>query len=286
MVNPQNNNFNDNELLAVLAEIERIINVTSCINVILAGDINCDFSRNSEFVNIVRNFVEQNGLKVFWSHPDANPEHFIKDIEYTFTTTRENITYASTLDHFIGNERMYGSVTEAGVIESPDNHSGHLPIYFKFDVNKLNIEVENQVYIPKPSWSKASDQQKEDFKQGLHENLLLFDSPQTCELCPSMKCDHHTNEIDEYATNICESLDLAAQASLPKAGSSKQASQGGGNAGWNEYVKPFQDESLFVNGLWKAAGSPNNGDLFIMNRNAKMQYKYAVKRLKRATYKI
>ena len=48
-----------------------------------------------------------------------------------------------------------------------------------------------------------------------------------------MKCDHHTNEIDEYATNICESLDLAAQASLPKAGSSKQASQGGGNAGWN-----------------------------------------------------
>ena len=101
-----------------------------------------------------------------------------------------------------------------------------------------------------------------------------------------MKCDHHTNEIDEYATNICESLDLAAQASLPKAGSSKQASQGGGNAGWNEYVKPFQDESLFVNGLWKAAGSPNNGDLFIMNRNAKMQYKYAVKRLKRATYKI
>jgi len=54
MVDPQNNNFNDNELLAVLAEIERIINVTSCIYVILAGDINCDFSRNSEFVNIVR----------------------------------------------------------------------------------------------------------------------------------------------------------------------------------------------------------------------------------------
>ena len=78
MVDPQNNNFNDNELLAILAEIERIINVTSCINVILAGDINCDFSRNSEFVNIIRNFVEQNGLKVFWSHPDANPEHLLK----------------------------------------------------------------------------------------------------------------------------------------------------------------------------------------------------------------
>jgi len=62
MVDPQNNNFNDNELYSLLAEIERIINVTVCRNVVLVGDINCDFARNSAFVNIVKNFINQNNL--------------------------------------------------------------------------------------------------------------------------------------------------------------------------------------------------------------------------------
>ena len=50
MVDPQNNAFNDNELLSLLAEIEQFIAISECRNVILAGDMNCDFSRNTPMV--------------------------------------------------------------------------------------------------------------------------------------------------------------------------------------------------------------------------------------------
>ena len=54
MVEPQNNNFNDNELLSLLAEIDMIVTSSNSSNLLLSGDINCDFARQSAFVNIVR----------------------------------------------------------------------------------------------------------------------------------------------------------------------------------------------------------------------------------------
>ena len=286
MVDTQNNNFNDNELYSLLAEIEGIINVSVCRNVVLVGDINCDFARNSAFVNIVKNFINQNNLKIFWSNPDENPEHLIGNINYTYSNTVENVTHASIIDHFIANDRVFYSVTEANVIDSPDNHSGHLPIYFKVNIGKLNVEVEEQLHIPRPSWNKASDQQKIEYKQGLQENLLLLNSPEICEMCASMKCQHHSLQVDEYALAICESLDSAARSHLPMSGSSRKAGQSPAVPGWNEYVKPFQDESKFWNGLWKAAGSPQYGDLYNNQMSSKMQYKYAIRRLKRASSRI
>ena len=38
--------------------------------------------------------------------------------------------------------------------------------------------------------------------------------------------------------------------------------------------------------VWRAAGCPEVGELYEINRQAKMQYKYAVRRLKRAAYNI
>ena len=58
--------------------------------------------------------------------------------------------------------------------------------------------------------------------------------------------------------------------------------------GWNEYVKPFQDESKFWFGVWKAAGCPDYGELHDIQRTTRMQYKYAVqvRRLKRTSNDI
>jgi hypothetical protein len=80
MVDPQANNFNDNDLLLLLAEIDRILSVSNCRNILLCGDINCDFSRNSNFVNVISNFIERTGLKVFWNLPDNNANHYMFDL--------------------------------------------------------------------------------------------------------------------------------------------------------------------------------------------------------------
>ena len=45
-------------------------------------------------------------------------------------------------------------------------------------------------------------------------------------------------------------------------------------AGWEEFVKPYQDESKFWFSVWVSAGKPNNGDLYRVMKQANAQYKY------------
>ena len=50
----------------------------------------------------------------------------------------------------------------------------------------------------------------------------------------------------------------------------------------NEHVKPFKSESVFWHSVWVSSGCPNRGDLYHVMKSSKLQYKYAVRRLKRA----
>ena len=43
-------NFEENELLQLLAEVRRIIDISRYQNICVQGDINCDFSRQTPFV--------------------------------------------------------------------------------------------------------------------------------------------------------------------------------------------------------------------------------------------
>ena len=70
MVDSQLENFDDNGLLQILAELNRIIGLSDCKNILLSGDLNCDFSRNTHFVNIIRDFILEKGLNIFWTMPD------------------------------------------------------------------------------------------------------------------------------------------------------------------------------------------------------------------------
>ena len=58
-----------------------------------------------------------------------------------------------------------------------------------------------------------------------------------------------------------------------------------GITGWNEYVKPYQTESKFWFWVWQSAGRPREGELFILQRNAHMQYNYSIRRLKIAQWR-
>ena len=285
MVDTQNRNYGENELLFLLAEIDRIITLTNCRNLLLVGDLNCDFSRHTHFVNTVNNYVNSKSLNIVWSLPDDNPDHNIAEVNFTYSNTINNVTHSSIIDHFIVNDRLYNALTEANVINSVDNHSSHHPIYLKFNMNMLNLEVEEQFSVPKPSWDKATPEERSTYQNTLDDLLNVVQRPDLCEECVTLQCQLHTEYIDQYATDICEAIDLAARDSLPAVGGGA-ARAGGVIPGWNEYVKPYQDESLFWDGVWKAAGSPNQGELFILHRDSKMQYKYAIRRLKRARNRI
>ena len=63
---PRTNNFDDAELLNVLEEIQYLIENSNTSSVLLAGDLNCHFGRNTRFTNIVKTFFEERNLYIFW----------------------------------------------------------------------------------------------------------------------------------------------------------------------------------------------------------------------------
>ena len=87
------------------------------------------------------------------------------------------------------------------MIIHPDNISGHLPIFCKFDMDQLNLEVQQLTSTPKSSWSKASLEQQVNYRDNLDTRLNILDSPQECNLCYTLHQNHDAS-IDKYATGI------------------------------------------------------------------------------------
>ena len=277
MCDPQTNNFDDGQLLALLGDINSVIQLSQCSNILWLGDINCDFSRNSRFVQIVSAFIEDLSLKVLWS----NPNDSVQIIDFTHSATNRGMASYSTIDHFIASPHIYNSVLEASVIHSGDNTSNHSPIYCKINIGDIDTNTESVDSKSKPSWNKASDEDKKKYINVLDEKLASIEIPD-CVECSDLHCLDHDDPMEVYSSEVLEAVDTAAQECIPLSGKS-----GGGRGsscipGWSEHVKPYQKESLFWHSVWKSAGKPNQGDLYNVMKNAKAQYKYAIRRLKKA----
>ena len=84
---------------------------------------------------------------------------------------------------------------------------------------------------------------------------------------------------------VLESMETFGKECLPAVEGSKVGKKRP-TTGWSEHVKPYQDESKFWFSVWISLGKPGYGDVYNNMRYSKNQYKYAVRRLKRAQNKI
>ena len=86
---PGTQTFDETNLDVVLSDIRGMCESVCPDSVIIGGDINCDFNRNSGFVNKVRHFTVQNDLCIVW---DKFP------VDFTYIHTDKDSS--STIDHF------------------------------------------------------------------------------------------------------------------------------------------------------------------------------------------
>ena len=112
--------------------------------------------------------------------------------------------------------------------------------------------------------------------------------PPDCINCSDMHCTDHTDDITSYTIDVLEAVESAARSSLPTTtgGSSTRSRSVITVPGWNEFVQPYYLESQFWHGVWVSVGKPQDGQLLQMMRGAKHQYKYALRRVQRASNKI
>ena len=151
---PKTNNFDDTDLYVLLSQIRGVIADNDFDQVIVTGDLNTDFKRNTRFVNIVREFVSELNLCKSWdNHP----------IDFTHVTELNGNTYTSTIDHFLYNDAKT-SLIDAGSLHHPENMSDHCPIYMKInipDINNAPKIKDNTKFRSIPRWNKATEEQKQ-----------------------------------------------------------------------------------------------------------------------------
>ena len=255
-------------------------------NNLILGDLNCHFQRRSKFTRIVENFFQEISFKIFWENTDTCKEHLISNADYTYSQVVNNKASTSVIDHFVSNEILYKSTVEAGIIHSGENPSFHSPIFAKFRFADIDTNTEEIRSTKRVNWGRASDQAKQHYVDTVTSKLADVQIP-ACVNCSDLHCSAHTEELETYTMDVLEAVEKAAQECLPSSGG------GGQNSkliniipGWTEYVKPFSDESKFWSAVWQSAGKPVQCSLYDMMMYSKRQYKYAVRRLKRANHHI
>ena len=208
-VDPRTVVNDENELNEIFQNIRNIFQDHQFSSFLLCGDINCDFLRNTGHVKAVQNFIDDFSLTKAW-------DNF--NVDFTHSQENQGIFYTATLDHFFWNVELSSQVLDAGVIHSADNNSDHCPVYCVIKVKKDQF-VENKAApgVCRPSWKRASEEEKDDYKHLLSMKLDHLEIPDNVRTCRDVHCKdiNHNNSIDIYVTQILNLVEEQAKEALP-----------------------------------------------------------------------
>ena len=86
-------NFDETEVLSLLADIRTLIEEANCPNVMIAADMNADFLRKTRHTEIILENLTDLGLNILWRHPDPDPDHHIEDVDFTYMYEVNDMSY-------------------------------------------------------------------------------------------------------------------------------------------------------------------------------------------------
>ena len=251
---PRRANQDETELQETISSIRKIIRKEEFDDIVWVGDINADFGRGTSHTGLVEEHLNDIGLVRSWES---------YDVDFTCCHDIAGVSHTSILDHFFWNESLDDAVKCAGVIHHPDNISDHCPIYCVLNLESISHDKkESCKKQQKPSWRKASQEERLDFKTLLEERLGQITIPQSVLECRDVKCReaHHISDLDMFAMSLLETLQEVAETSLPipalNNGKSKR-----NIPGWNHSVKPFKEKAYFWHQVWVSLGRPVNCEI-------------------------
>ena len=263
----------DPELEEVFALIEHIIGTNQCDDILLLGDMNIDFHRNNGHAKRLDSFLTSNILEASWRR---------FDVDYTHEVEIDDKTHTCTIDHIIWNENFFKNVEHSGVLHLPGNTSDHSPIFCS-----TNVMFNNESPHVKPkridafNLTKLNSSDWEKYVINLEKKLQEVRTPH-CADCRNVHCKDvdHIAEIDEYSIDILEAVDLCIKSIANR--KKKVGVKSKVVPGWNNDVKPFQEEALFWHAIWISAGKPLNNTLHNIMKRTRNIYHYQIRKCKRS----
>ena len=277
---PKTSNFDETELLSTLSNVKQIIDVNTFDQILWAGDINTDFRRNTRYVKIVDDFVQELNLCKSW-------DDF--DMDFTHITERDDKTYTSIIDHFFWNQEAKESITDAGAIYLPDNLSDHSPIYCKVtvDFNQQCNSTPRRPRKPVPVWNKATEEDKKGYYRYIEKNLQYVNLSHAEVLkCKNIKCgdEIHKAEVDEFVKDVLLIIEEAAEKYIPAM--SMKNTKKDRIPQWKEEIDPLKETAYFWNAVWISAGKPTNCQLHNVMKRTRNAYHLKIRKNRRVVERL
>ena len=287
-VDPQSPNADITDLLKCLQDVQYVVDHCDAgSKLILLGDINIDYSRNTSFVNLVKTSFSNIDLISVWTK-------FVCDYTYSSSRFHNGLsrTFYSTIDHFCLSSNILPDCIDAFPLDNIDNTSGHRPIYMKLKCNGSNLYNDqnvdsNNFSHGRPMWNKATDNNINAYVDNLDNMLSDLDIPLDAVNCNNVHCScaEHISDLDSYAACVMDSISSAVEHNIPYSTNS-QSSHKPPIPGWNDFVKPYREDSMFWHSIWVSAGRPQNTSLHQVMKSTRNQYHYAIRRVKQQESKI
>ena len=276
---PQQQTFEDTELISTLTEVESLINANIGCKVVWAADLNYDMKRNNHFTRTVAAALTRMGLTSVWQGQEIGHTHVHTDGVGT-----------SQIDHFLVSRRLLGLVEDCGPVYRGDNLSRHSPIFLCLRLG----EIPRRKEVPQPSpprmpaWDKATPVELNGYTAALHERLQAVQCSGSLLHCQDPQCEDssHTEQRDSMVLDLLMAVVETSYTSLPltsRAGSGRDRDSRDIIPGWTEEVEPLRLEANFYYRTWLAAGKPRHGKEHEDNLRSNPHYRYAVRRVKRAS---
>ena len=271
---PKLEDFDTSELMTTLSTIQDLLEKNEYNSIVWTGDINADFRRKTSFTKLIESFMVENGFLSCW-------EKF--PVDFTHAQERDGKSYSSVIDHFMLDGNTADCVADAGVLHLVNNFSDHCPIYCQVPISSFAVLPTKAVnYCPRPSWSKASEEERTRFITGLKESLCELEFEDSCLNCRNLQCKEkaHHDACDSLLIDVLKKIDeLSLEHLTPKPNQRKKKEQP--IAFWSEVI-PFKKNAQFWHSIWLSAGRPLNTELHKIMKRTRNVYHLQIRKCKRA----
>ncbi|ELU14617.1 hypothetical protein CAPTEDRAFT_211053 [Capitella teleta] len=263
----------DPEFDDVLHCIDTIMYANPCHEYVVCGDFKVSFTRNNAHSRRLEEFLQWYGLSKCWDSPISNMSNTYQNF---------SLNQFSCIDHICLSNRVFSSIESCEVISDPTNPSNHSALAVKVcQQGVLKFTKEGQAAwgqsVQRRKWNVATLEQVREYKAALDRRLapLMRKLDDETVSCLNLGCTSaaHDNAIESLCSEIVNACLDSGLECIP----AKKPGWGGEVAGWNKFVQPAKDRSLFWHWIWCECGRPNIGALYEAMKRSRHQYHYAVR---------
>ena len=250
-----------------LNEISALYQLYSDHKIIIGGDFNVDFNKNSLNNDILDNFCETEGV--------VSEFHLFQNlVNFTYESTMGHKSY---IDHFLFSVNISNKIDNLKCMIDGDNLSDHHPLLIRYNFQfNYNCNISDNIYC-RFDWKNTSNEYKLLYSQALDTAIERLDINNSILNCVDVNCTIHNDSIQKLLDGVIEVIIDTTELIIPKIKNNFKK----GKPGWNEYVQPLKDKSIFWNDIWKSAGCPSSGQLALIRRSTRAKYHQAIKFIKK-----